>query len=299
MPNLREINGAVLVVGDVMTDIIVRPEGPLVRGSDRRAKITLTAGGSGANQAVWLGSFDVPVSLFARVGAEDVAQLEAAFRRDGVAPLLASDSDHQSGRLITLVDPDGERSFLTDRGANLFLCDQDLPAQWWGELGLLQVSGYSFFEPMPRVAVQGMIEVARRYNVPVSVDPASAGFIEEVGAAAFLEWIGKADFLFANAEEAAVLTGSDKIGNQLAILGKQFDTVVIKQGSKGVVASDRGGVVVSVAGLPVEAVDSTGAGDAFLAGFVAARRQLLSLDECLQAGNRAGARAVQKLGGRP
>ena len=63
--------GRILVVGDVMTDIIVVPEGPLVRGSDRRARIRSKPGGSGANRRVWLGSMGTPVTFVARVGAAE------------------------------------------------------------------------------------------------------------------------------------------------------------------------------------------------------------------------------------
>ena len=111
--------GRIIVIGDVMTDVIVIPEGPLVKGSDRRAAIQTRPGGSGANQAVWLGSMGTKVSFVARVGAKDKGHLEAYFKGFYVDPILIADPQKPSGMLVTIVDPDGERSFLTDRGANL------------------------------------------------------------------------------------------------------------------------------------------------------------------------------------
>ncbi len=70
-----------LVIGDVMIDIIVRPEGPIARGSDRRAAIAVQPGGSAANQAVWLARFGVGVDFVARVGAADLAREARASRR--------------------------------------------------------------------------------------------------------------------------------------------------------------------------------------------------------------------------
>ena len=99
----------VLVVGEVMTDIIVRPEGPLVMGSDRRADIVTRPGGSGANQAAWLASFGLAVRFAARVAAADHDSFTAQFRRRGVEALLGSDPDRPSGTLVTIVAPDGER----------------------------------------------------------------------------------------------------------------------------------------------------------------------------------------------
>ncbi len=102
-----------------MTDVIVRPEGPLARGSDRRASITVQPGGSAANQAAWLASFGVRVDFVARVGAADVESETARFKAIGRhAASRRRSRTHETGRLIALIDPDGERSFLTDRGAN-------------------------------------------------------------------------------------------------------------------------------------------------------------------------------------
>ena len=76
----------ILVVGDVMEDVIVRPEGPLARGSDRRAAISVRPGGSAANQAAWLAHFGVAVDLVARVGMGDVAREAERLLSAGVTP---------------------------------------------------------------------------------------------------------------------------------------------------------------------------------------------------------------------
>src|SRR5271166_6939659 len=102
----------ILVIGDVMIDIIVRPEGPLSRGSDRRASIAVEPGGSAANQAAWLAAFGVAVDLVARVGDDDVEAEAARLRNAGVTPHLVGDAERQTGRLVALIDPSGERSFL-------------------------------------------------------------------------------------------------------------------------------------------------------------------------------------------
>src|SRR5581483_6249674 len=117
----------VLVVGDVMVDIIVRPEGPIAIGSDRRATIRARSGGSAANQAAWLAYFGVAARLVGRVGAADRDAQAALFGEAGVEAHLAADETRESGRLIALIDPSGERSFFTDRGANDGLAASDIP----------------------------------------------------------------------------------------------------------------------------------------------------------------------------
>ena len=87
----------ILLIGDVMTDVIVRPEGPLARGSDRRAAIALEPGGSAANQAAWLASFGVAVDLVARVGAADLEVEAARLAEAGVTPHLVGDPSARPG----------------------------------------------------------------------------------------------------------------------------------------------------------------------------------------------------------
>ena len=293
------MSGRVLVVGDVMTDVIVVPEGPIVKGSDRRATVRSRPGGSGANQAVWLGAMGAEVVFAARVGAGDKAMYENYFRGAGVVPVLAGDREQPSGVLVTIVDPDGERSFLTDRGANLNLSAADLPESLLDDIGMVMVSGYSFFAPEPRAAVQALFAAARARGIAVAVDPASVGFLLEVGADRFLDWTAGATSIFANESEAEALTGQVGHEAQIAALGERFDTVLLKRGRLGAAIGGRGGIRAELPAPAVTVVDSTGAGDAFAAGFIAAR--LAGEDEAAALGKAiaAGARAVQSIGGQP
>jgi len=293
------MNSGVLVIGDVMTDIIVRPEGPIVIGSDRRAEIRNRPGGSGANQAVWLASAGAEVLFAARVGAVDRPMYENYFRGRGVVPALAGDNELPSGVLVTLIDPDGERSFLTDRGANLNLGADDLPESLLDGMGLVLVSGYSFFAPGPRAAVQKLLAAARLRGVAIAIDPASTGFLAEVGPSLFLDWVGQADWLFANESEAEMLSGQADVAAQMVALGRQFTHVVIKRGRLGAALGGRDGVAISRPAPLVAVVDTTGAGDAFAAGFVAGLLAGADPADCLEQGIAGGVRAVQFVGGQP
>ncbi|MBE7732949.1 carbohydrate kinase family protein [Devosia faecipullorum] len=289
----------VLVIGDVMTDVIVRPEGPIVIGSDRRAEIRNRPGGSGANQAVWLAAAGVEVVFAARVGATDKPTYENYFRGRGVTPVLTGDADLPSGVLVTLLDPSGERSFLTDRGANLNLGAEGFPEDLFEGVGMVVVSGYSFFADGPRAAVQTVLKAARDKSIAIGIDPASTGFLDEVGPQRFRDWVGAADWLFANESEAELLTGKAGIEEQVRELGHQFTQVVIKRGPLGAVIGGEGGIAHSLPAPPVKVLDTTGAGDAFAGGFIAALMGGAGLDTCLARGIEAGGRAVQFVGGQP
>jgi sugar/nucleoside kinase (ribokinase family) len=291
--------GRILVVGDVMTDVIVVPEGPLVRGSDRRASIRSRPGGSGANQAVWLGAMGTRVSFVARVGAADKPHLEAYFKGFHVDPILVADATLPSGVLATIVDPDGERSFLTDRGANLALSPSDMPVWLLEDTRMVLVSGYSYFAEGPRQAVLWLAGEARRRGVPLAVDAASVGFLHEVGPARFLEWTQGAELLFCNGDEAVALAGSTDLPTQMQTLGKSYARVVIKRGPLGAALGGSAGVELSLAAPQVKVVDTTGAGDAFAAGFLTAELAGEPAGACLEAGIAAGSAAVRTLGGQP
>ncbi|WP_196258492.1 carbohydrate kinase family protein [Pelagibacterium limicola] len=293
------MSGRVLVIGDVMTDISVVPDGPIVRGSDVRAVIRQVPGGSGANQAVWLAAKGADVLFVARVGAGDLPGLEGYFGARGVMTALAGDPDLPTGTLVCLVDSDGERSFLTDRGANTALSSADLPQSLLENVSLLHVSGYSLFEPGPRAAVLALIAAAHASGIAVSIDPASTAFLAEVGVANFLAWTAGADFFFPNAEEAALLAEVDSPYLQIEALEGYYKTVVLKRGALGAMLGGGGNEIISVPGRKAEVVDTTGAGDAFAGGFLAAHLRGEGPLACLEQAAEAGADAITRIGAQP
>ncbi len=226
-----------LVVGDVMTDIVVKPEGPISVGADTRAAIRVLPGGSGANQACWLGREGIATRFAGRVGAADLPRETLLFAEHGVDARLAGDDSLPTGMLVTLLSP-ADRSFLTDRAANLNLCRADLPDALLDGVDLLHISAYALFEPGPRAVVLDLFAEAIRRGIAVSVDPASYSFLAEVGPERFIDWTRGARFLFPNEDEAAVLAGAGEPDAQFDALTRSYPIVAIKRGAAGAVAGD-------------------------------------------------------------
>ena len=286
----------VMVIGDLMQDIVVQPAGPLIVGSDQRATIQLSAGGSAANQAVWMGRFGLNPQFVARVGASDIDRLEAELVAKSVRPRLAADHEAQTGRLIVIVDPSGERSFLTDRGANERLCAKDVPADALARADFIQFSGYSLVCETTRTMVREVIDRSR--PTPFGFDPASASFIREIGADVVLTAIAGATAIFPNEDEAEALTGLAGPAKQLEWLARHFPLVVLKRGRRGCIAA-QGDEVLEVPSPPIDAVDSTGAGDAFIAAFLASHLRGEALLAALENAVQAGALAARNIGAGP
>lgn len=289
----------VVVVGDVINDIIVRPLGAIGVGTDTPSGIARSPGGSGANQAAWLAALHTPVRFVGKVGAEDAPYHRAALEQLGVETWLAPDDKVATGTIVVLVSADGERSMFTDRGANRRLRAADLPERLLDGAGLMHVSGYQLFEPATRAALRHLWATALQAGIPTSVDPASLAGLREVGREAFLEWTSGGELVFPNLDEGRQLTGRDEPDAIVGALLESYPVVALKLGAAGALVAAADGGRVQVAAPPTNVVDSTGAGDAFCAGFLTPWLRGGDLEECALCGVAAAARATARVGGRP
>lgn len=294
------MSGALLVVGDVVTDVVARHGAPLAPATDTAARIRTVPGGAGANVACWAArSGCADVRILARVGTDWAAWHEERLRDAGVRPLLVRDPGAPTATVVALVDAAAERTFLTDSGAALRLGVGDWSPTLLDGVSHLHVSGYLFFAGTSRETARLALATARQRGVPVSVDPASAGFVSELGVAPFLASVEGVDVFLPNADEAALLTGLTDPAAAAAALSRRFPLVAVTLGSAGALVAVSGRVVSRVPAPAVRAVDSTGAGDAFTGAFLAARLSGADPTAAAEAGCRAGARAVTLVGGRP
>lgn len=288
----------ILVMGDLVDDIVVRPLGRVNAASDTDAEIRLEAGGSAANVAAWLGHLGAPVRFLGRAGAAGADRHRAGLTRHGVDARVATDPDRTTATIVLTVDPAGERTMFVDRGANAAFGPDDVPADAWEDVDWLHLTGYSFFDPVVRQVALALATEATSRGVGWSLDPSSVGFLEAAGAEAFLGWSSGAGLLFPNLDEGRFLTGAvepEDVARKLAGGGRE---VVLKLGHDGSMLV-RGDLVTRVPADPVAVVDTTGAGDAFCAGFLAARHAGLADRACLVQGARTAAKVVARLGARP
>ena len=295
----RAVTGRrVLVVGDVVDDVLVRPLGETAVASDTEAEIDRQPGGSAANVAAWLGHAGADVVFVGRVGAQDVRRHTAALAAYGVDARLAPDEHRRTAAIVLLVDPAGERTMYVDRGANAGLVPSDVPDAGWQDTGWLHLTGYTFFDPAVRPTARHLVERAVALGVQVSVDPSSSAFLRAADGA-FLGWVEGASLVTPNLEEAIVLTGRSAPEEAARALLAYVPEVVVTCGRDGVLWTSRSSGPLWVGAISTEIIDTTGAGDAFCAGLLAARARGAGLTEQLGAGVRLAAEAASRLGGRP
>jgi sugar/nucleoside kinase (ribokinase family) len=294
----------IVVLGDLVLDVVVAPSAPLERGTDVPGRVAFVQGGSAANTARWLGRLGARSTLICAVGRDATGRaLVGAIRRDGVTARVSRIAGTRTARIGVLVSPDGERSFVPDRRAAELLDAADLKATWFVGAQALHLPIYSLLGGPLGDAGRRAIELARSAGAVVSVDLASIGPLMVRGRRAAQDLIATVapDILFATASETDALLGGGRAEGLL-----EFASVaVVKRGSKGATVLARAGTEplrFEVATTPLSAVDTTGAGDAFDAGFLvgwfaarAAGRSLpASLQRAATAGHRAAARELSE-----
>lgn len=291
--------GRVLVVGDVINDVVVRPLGPVASGTDTPSDVRRTFGGQGGNQAAWLAFLGVEVRFAGRAGAGDADAHRQSLEPLGVDVHLTGDPSHETGSIVVVVDASGERSMFTDRGAGARLAPADLPLALLDGVTHLHLSGYVLFEEESRQATLALAAEARRLGLPVSLDPASVAGLSRAGRDRFLGWAEGVELLFPNLDEGCLLAGHETPDRVLPALLARFQEVALKLGPGGALCGTAGGARARVPAVGASVLDSTGAGDAFAAGYLAARLAGRSLEERVEAAVSAAGLALGAFGGRP
>lgn len=275
----------VVTVGDVMLDVRVETSA-LLAGGDVPGRLRVSPAGTSTNAATWAASVGATARVHARIGDDLAGRLVVeALREAGVDPAVVVAAGEGTGTML-IVHQAEERSMVADRGANGGFSPDDLPSRIDGRTVL--VSGYVVCDPATTPTARAAIE--RASGALVAVEAASWPVVASFGPGAFLDATRGASLLFANEAEATALTGTDA-DRSLDALAERYPRVALKRGARG--ASLRwDGERFDAAAPHVEAVDPTGAGDAFDGVFLAEIARGLAPDEALAAACAAGARCT-------
>ncbi len=277
--------GMVLVAPDELDSI-------LKKGGNE--KIVKAPGGSAANTIFGLSHFGIKTALLGKTGSDDEADFYKKQYQDmgGDISRLKVNQDVPTGRCLSLITPDSERTMRTDLGAAATMTPQDVTSADFAGCTHLHIEGYMLFNADLTCHI---LKLAKEANCIISLDLAS---FEVVNAAKDLlkdlltDYV---DIIFANEEEAAAFCGTDDPEKCLEILSEFSDIVAVKIGKEGAYIK-RGSEKVKIDALRVKAVDTTGAGDLWASGFLYGLLNEKNLKEAGDIASACGAEVVQVIG---
>ena len=249
-----------------------------------------TRGGSAANVAMFGALTGTRSRFIGQVGNDNLGeQLCASLRRSGVD--VCTVAEGRTGSIVVVVQPNGERTFLTDRGVASELSVFD--ASHLAGVSIVHVPTYSLtLDPLATTAVQ-YIRAARAAGALISIDASSTSVLRDYGIDRYAELIASIapDVFLCNNDEAALLN----IDSAHPMTGAALTT--IKRGALPVTAITAAGVVTEVVTPPIaNIVDTTGAGDAFAAGFLPAYATSRDIAHAIEYGHALASRVLRSPG---
>ncbi len=264
----------VCTLGDLLLDVVVKLARPLADGDDTQAETRAGGGGQAANVAAWSAALGARARFVGKRGADAAGEVAHADLLRRAVDVLGPPPTGRNGVVVSLVDLDGSRTMVSDRGVAPDLAPDELEPEWFEGPDWLHLSGYSLMREPIGSAAERAAELAREAGARVSVDLSSVNVIREFGRDRLADRFVRIrpDVVFGNEAEHAELSVPS-------------ENRVVKRGERG--ASFDG---LELPPVPGEVVDTTGAGDALAAGYLVGGPKLAM---------EAAARCISALGTMP
>ena len=291
----------ILCAGLVACDILAKPVRPdaLSVDSSRLERLEPRPGGDALNVACSLARLGMDVALAGSVGRDVMGDfLRAELRAAGVHDGLTVDEHLSTSTCLVLVEECGERHFLYQGEANDAFSRADIPSALLRQTRHLHIGSAMALASLDGAELAALFREAKGLGVTTSLDVTSDNdglWYEKIRDA-----LRFTDYFLPSMSEASAISGQTELpGIEAFFRAAGVGVLTVKLGERGAFATDftRRATVPAKAG--VEVVDTTGAGDAFVAGFLSGVFAGLDLFDCVERGNRMGALAVTVLGAQP
>jgi len=291
---------SIVCLGDINIDILLQLDYPLLENRDRIIKrLKISPGGSAANTAVALSRLGLTVKFVGTVGKDVFGNyLRRDLEEENVCcKFLGETEKAHTGLIIVLVKEDGRRVMFSYRGANIYLTPERITPEIFSNAILLHVSGYCLLSNPQRASTIKCMEIARERGCICSFDYCNE--VAEKGLSYTSHILRMTKIVFLNEEEANMLAGSNrlrKLVEKMISLGPEI--IVLKRGDKGCTVFTSQGYEKTFPTINVKVVDTTGAGDAFNAGFIYGYIRGWEIERAAKLANYLGSKTVTKIGAR-
>ncbi len=305
--------GEILGMGNALVDILIRldnfdllkefnlPKGSMqlvdqafARKLEERADkegIIKASGGSAANTIHGLAELGVETGYIGKVGNDNLGRFfKEDMEKAGIRPVLFY-GRHDTGRAVTLITPDSERTFAVYLGAAMEQTPDDISSGLFKGFKYFHMEGYLV---QNHKLIETALKLAKKHNIKISLDLASYNVVEEN--IEFLKLLipGYVDIIFANEDEAAAFTGKSP-EEALTDLSEMTEIAVVKTGELGSLVR-KGEEFYKIGITEAECIDTTGAGDLYAAGFLYGLTRRFSLKECGELGALLSGKVIENIG---
>jgi sugar/nucleoside kinase (ribokinase family) len=261
--------------------------------SGTKQQYSLVPGGSACNTIIGMARLGQKARFVGKRGNDKLGEtLEKTLKECGVEPLLEK-SATPTGRVLSIITPDAQRSMFTFLGASSEMKPGDVTPEKLAGAALVHIEGYMLFN---EELIFAALKAAKKVGALISLDLASFTVVEaskKILANIIREYV---DILLANEDEARVYTGFSDETKALEALSKHADTAVLKVGKRGSYVADKGKVYTFGIMGNGHAVDTTGAGDLWASGFLYGLINGLPVDRCGKLGAACGYEVCQVIG---
>jgi len=311
----KDRNGVIMGIGSALVDILIHedddflkkagvPKGGMIYVDNKvidqvmagaSEKPHIVPGGSACNTIIGIGQLGGAARFIGKLGQDDFGKLfEKDLRDNNIEPLLFA-SPSPTGRVLSIITPDAQRSMLTYLGASSEAQASEITEKCFDGTAIVHIEGYLLYN---KDLMMKALELAKDAGVRVSLDLASFTVVEE--SKDFLEGIVDdfVDILIANEDEARVFTGCSDEAEAIKALAKKSDIAVLKVGKRGSFIA-HAEEIVEVApkkGRGDEILDTTGAGDLWASGFLFGLVNGYPLEKCGQLGSMCGYEVCRVVG---
>jgi len=265
-------------------------ERSLARTSGRTS---IVPGGSACNTVIGVGNLGGRARFVGKCGKGDMGNLiENYLRKHHVEPALLR-ADSPTGRVLSIITPDAQRSMFTYLGASAETRPEEITADCFKDAAVVHVEGYLLFNPD---LIQTSLLTAKKAGAKISLDLASYTVVQ--ASKELLEYLVKTyvDILIANEDEAEAFTGHTDERQALAALAAKADIAVLKVGPRGSYVAHAGNTIAVKPMGDGSALDTTGAGDLWAAGFLFGLVNGYTIEQCGRLGSACGYEVCQVVG---